>query len=286
MEGIPVDILDQHRTRIVQNFYQAQEDRRIATGNVQPHGARGTGSNPPRKKIRIETKEEIQARLKEYIARKRAEKEAGASGVKQEGQPEQQQQQGQQQEFVSRSVLDLGGVTTVIVDTDASQNPAYPQQAYVDPQQQQQAYAQHYAQGAAGGAYPPAQQQGYPPSSQMPSSLPARPPIPPPGLPQRPGGTGWPAGGPAPGDDIDQLIRMAEAGIKPPQAALGATAQGAYAAAAAAAAPAAAAAADSAADGKKAKRERARMIYSDPDEVSPEERMARLARYAFVEVGA
>lgn len=66
------------------------------------------------------------------------------------------------------------------------------------------------------------------------------------------------------GDDIDQMIRMAEAGIKPPVK----TAE-----------EPAAAAADK--KGKKDKEKNTRMVYADT-EVSPEEKMARLPRYAFV----
>jgi hypothetical protein len=69
------------------------------------------------------------------------------------------------------------------------------------------------------------------------------------------------------GDDIDQMIRMAEAGIKPP-------AKKADAAPEEAAAPA-----DK--KGKKDKEKNMRMVYADT-EISPEEKMARLPRYAFV----
>jgi hypothetical protein len=37
---------------------------------------------------------------------------------------------------------------------------------------------------------------------------------------------------------------------------------------------------------KKDKDKNSRMIYSDPEEISPEERMAMLPRYAFVAAGA
>lgn len=77
MEGIPHEILDQHRNRIIQNFYQAQEDRRIATGNPLPGQ---TGQNT-RKKIKMETKEELLTRLREWRAMKKTEKEAVAKGV-------------------------------------------------------------------------------------------------------------------------------------------------------------------------------------------------------------
>lgn len=65
MEGIPQEILDQHRNRIIQNFYQAQEDRRIATGNPLPGQAK-----PARKKLRVESAEELKKRLEEYRTQK------------------------------------------------------------------------------------------------------------------------------------------------------------------------------------------------------------------------
>lgn len=66
------------------------------------------------------------------------------------------------------------------------------------------------------------------------------------------------------GDDVDQLIRMAEAGVKPQQAQE----------------------VEDAGDRKAKKEKKGRMIYDDV-EFSPEERMAALPRYAFVpQVGA
>ena len=58
------------------------------------------------------------------------------------------------------------------------------------------------------------------------------------------------------GDDIDQLIRMAEAGVKPSKKEEEGTVE------------------------KKSKKDKSRMFYSDAD-ISPEERMAQLPRYAF-----
>jgi len=75
MEGIPQDILEQHRNRIIQTFYQEQEDRRIATGNPTPGQ-----SGKPQKKIKIETAEELKKRLAEWRAKRAAEKAAGTSG--------------------------------------------------------------------------------------------------------------------------------------------------------------------------------------------------------------
>jgi hypothetical protein len=66
MEGIPQDSLEQHRNRIIQNFYQAQEDRRIATGNP------ASGQAMPRKKLRMESTEDLMKRLAEFRAHKQA----------------------------------------------------------------------------------------------------------------------------------------------------------------------------------------------------------------------
>lgn len=62
MEGIPAEILDQHRNRIIQNFYQAQEDRRVATGNPLP----GQDMSNSRKKLKTEAPEELKRRLEEF----------------------------------------------------------------------------------------------------------------------------------------------------------------------------------------------------------------------------
>jgi hypothetical protein len=64
MEGIPQDMLDQHRNRILQNFQQAQKDRQIATGNPLP------GQGHAQKKIKTESPEELKKRLAEFRQRK------------------------------------------------------------------------------------------------------------------------------------------------------------------------------------------------------------------------
>ncbi|TDZ33176.1 BUB3-interacting and GLEBS motif-containing protein [Colletotrichum spinosum] len=258
MEGIPQDILDQHRNRIIQNFYQAQEDRRIATGNPLPGQ-----SKQPKKKIKIETPEELKARLAEHKARLAAAKAAGTSLSPANGAP-------------------------------ASASPgAFNNSPYPPPQAPFGAADQTYPAGAAPGA-PAYPQAGYPPANYIgfsPSSLPARPTSglqATPGLPQRPpqyGGQFWNgAGAPPPGypgasavddlisgaaqqqhgDEIDELIRRAESGIEPPKRPEDE-------------------AEEAAGDNKKSKKDKeknVRMVYADT-EVSPEERMAQLSKYAW-----
>lgn len=73
MEGIPQDMLDQHRNRILQNFQQAQKDRQIATGNPLP------GQGHAQKKIKTESPDELKQRLAEF--RKRKQEIAANGGV-------------------------------------------------------------------------------------------------------------------------------------------------------------------------------------------------------------
>ncbi|KAB5549498.1 hypothetical protein GE09DRAFT_1126686 [Coniochaeta sp. 2T2.1] len=258
MEGIPEDVLQQHNQRIIQNYYTAQAERHAATGNP-PSGAQG-----PAKKIKVESPEEIKKRLAEHRARVAAQKAGGGTGS--------------------------AGATPA-----DGQSPGQSASPFPPPQA-------GYPYPAAGvapvpgytppQAYPPT----YPPGSAPPPGAFSNLPAPPPGsgtptsaLPQRPpygggayypgpGGAspqGYPGGGASTvdelvanagrqqGDDIDQMIRMAEAGIKPPVKA----------------AEEPAAATDK--KGKKDKDKNSRMVYADT-EVSPEEKMALLPRYAFV----
>ncbi|TQN71447.1 BUB3-interacting and GLEBS motif-containing protein [Colletotrichum shisoi] len=263
MEGIPQDILDQHRNRIIQNFYQAQEDRRIATGNPLPGQ-----SKQPRKKLKIETPEELKARLAEHRSRIAAGHTPGTTGSPANGAP-------------------------ASASPGAFNNSPYPppQAPYgATPDQSFPAGGAPVVPGVPGApAYP---QQGYPQGNYAgfsPSSLPARPTSglqAMPGLPQRPpqyGGQFWNGTGAPPpgypgastvdelvssgaahhGDEIDELIRRAESGIKAPKK------------------PEDEAAEEAAGEKKSKKDKNGRMFYADT-EVSPEERMAQLPRYAYV----
>jgi hypothetical protein len=224
MEGIPQDILDQHRNRIIQNFYQAQEDRRIATGNPLP-GQKLQNSRP---KIKYETTEELLARFAEWRIKRQ---NAPANGGAMEGVVPTNPSPGS---FVSWEVMNCSELELTRMQNQPYQAP---------PQSLDQNYA---AQG-----YPAQQPYGYPADG-----LPARPTsgAPPTGLPPRP--DGLPAGQ---GDDIDQLIRMAEAGIRPQKKADDA---------------------EDAGEKKSKKDKKGKMVYDDA-EISPEERMAQFARYAF-----
>ncbi|KAI0426048.1 hypothetical protein F5Y09DRAFT_320098 [Xylaria sp. FL1042] len=236
MEGIPDEIVQQHNQRIIQNFYQAQAERYAATGNPPP----GQSDKRPAKKIKAETTEEIKKRLAEHRARLAAQKNANGANAA----------------HTPPQGLPDGHSPGQSASPGAFNSPFHP---------------------------PGAQYPGYPnqpqyPHAYPPSNLPSRPGSNVPaasGLPQRPGQPGWPANAPASeelvpsaapqqGDDIDQLIRMAEAGIRPPKKSE--TPAGT----------------EEAAQEKKSKKEKdknVQMIYED--ELSPEERIAMMPRYAF-----
>ncbi|AEO68187.1 uncharacterized protein THITE_2117609 [Thermothielavioides terrestris NRRL 8126] len=280
MEGVPEDIVQQHNQRIIQNFYTAQAERQAATGNP-PRGQ--SGGQGPAKKIKYETPEEIKKRLAEHRARVAAQKAAAANGVAPPAAPVDGQSPAQ-------------GASPF-----PPPQPGYPYPvpgAPGAPGMPPYAATQPYAPPTAA-AYPPGPSPP-PGTTTAPFPLPARPPsgaaaapgvpppyfyngagAPPPGYPAAGASTvdelvanaarqgGGPGG--VGGDDIDQLIRMAEAGIKPPPPA-GAKAVAEEGAAAAAA-------------GGERKKKEMRMVYADT-EVSPEEKMAMLPRYRWVEEAA
>ncbi|KAI0390634.1 hypothetical protein F5Y17DRAFT_443815 [Xylariaceae sp. FL0594] len=226
MEGIPEEIVQQHNQRIIQNFYQAQAERFAATGNPPP----GQNDQRPAKKIKTETPEEIKKRLAEHRARLAAQK--ANPGVATNTPPQ---------------ALPDGRSPAQSASPGAFNSPFQP----------------------PGGQFP-----GYPnqppyPHAYTPSSLPSRPgsipQAPPTGLPARPGQEHAGAGVPGAGDDIDQIIRMAEAGIRPPPK------------------KSEAAPAEPAVPERKSKKDKDKnvlMIYDD--EISPEEKMAAMPRYAYV----
>jgi len=65
MEGIPEDVVQAHNQRIIAQFYQAEADRRAATGNRGPGG----GAGGPSKKPKFESPAELKKRLAEHKAR-------------------------------------------------------------------------------------------------------------------------------------------------------------------------------------------------------------------------
>ncbi|KAK3376937.1 RING-6 [Lasiosphaeria ovina] len=225
MEGVPAEILHEHQRAIVLEYNAKQMERRIATGNPPP----GQGGHGSTKRLKTETPEELKARLAEFKAKNAAAKAAAANG----------------------------GIS-------AEANAGSPGQAYPYPQT----------------AYPPTTMfpPTYPPSISPPPgaqsafNLPARPtvsaPIPT-VLPARPpyyyNASAPSATASAISDDIDEMIRMAEAGIKPPQQQSPAP--------------------EGSTEKKGKKEKHVRMVYGTSD-ASPEERISTLTAYNFVSVGA
>ena len=262
MEGVPEDIVQQHNQRIIQNFYTAQAERYAATGNP-PAGQ--SGNQGPRKKLKAETAEELKARLAQHRARIATQNTTGAGGV-----PGAAPGDGNSPaQGVSACIIQMRANLRTRMLTLCSQNSPFP---FPPPSG---------APGAPG--YPQAQTYpfAHPPGPSPPPGAPGAfnlPPRPPSGtpqattLPQRPPYGGFYNGGAStvdelvsgasrPADDIDQIIRMAEAGIKPPRAGGDEATVGEK-------------------KGKKDKDKNTRMVYADL-ETSPEERLAMMPRYAF-----
>lgn len=79
MEGVPEDVMQAHQQRVLQQFYEQQAERRAATGNPPP-GSTPTGGAPQPKKPKVETKEDLKARLAAHKAKKAQEAAGGSSG--------------------------------------------------------------------------------------------------------------------------------------------------------------------------------------------------------------
>lgn len=77
MMGIPDELVKAHEQRTRNEFYRVEAERRALTGNPPPGRANG---EPNSKKRKIETPEELKARLAEHRARRAAEKQAEKEG--------------------------------------------------------------------------------------------------------------------------------------------------------------------------------------------------------------
>ena len=75
MEGIPAEVAAAHQQRIVAGFYQAEAERRAATGNPTPGGGANQAGGES-KKPKFESPADLKKRLAEHKARM-AEKAAG-----------------------------------------------------------------------------------------------------------------------------------------------------------------------------------------------------------------
>ena len=112
MEGIPEDVAQAHNQRIITGYYQAEAERRAATGNPGPGGTQGGGQT---KKPKFESPADLKKRLAEHKARKAEQAAAGNSSggnTPMEGVPNSGSPMGQSPgAFVS---LQLSGCVTTI----------------------------------------------------------------------------------------------------------------------------------------------------------------------------
>ena len=77
MEGMPDDVLQQHNTRVTQEYYATEAAHRAATGN-NPTGLGQQGAAGA-KRPKLETSEDIKKRLAEHKAKKLAEQQQKGS---------------------------------------------------------------------------------------------------------------------------------------------------------------------------------------------------------------
>jgi hypothetical protein len=71
MCGVPEDLVNAHKQRIMNEYFKMEAERRARTGNPPP----GTTTGEPKaKKAKIETAEELKERLKVHRAKRAAEK--------------------------------------------------------------------------------------------------------------------------------------------------------------------------------------------------------------------
>ncbi|OJI90272.1 hypothetical protein ASPTUDRAFT_52162 [Aspergillus tubingensis CBS 134.48] len=77
MEGVPEDIIQSHNQRVATQFQQAEAERQAVTGNPPP----GTGvGGQPAKKPKLESVSDLKKRLAEHKAKKAEARTGGSSG--------------------------------------------------------------------------------------------------------------------------------------------------------------------------------------------------------------
>lgn len=79
MEGYPPHLLEQHHNRIREEYYKMEAQHRARTGNPQPGSQ--AAQDAAAKKPKMESKEQIKARLAEHKKKRAREKAAKEAGV-------------------------------------------------------------------------------------------------------------------------------------------------------------------------------------------------------------
>ncbi|GKZ38244.1 hypothetical protein AbraIFM66950_010273 [Aspergillus brasiliensis] len=314
MEGVPEDIIQSHNQRVATQFQQAEAERQAVTGNPPP----GTGvGGQPAKKPKLESVSDLKKRLAEHKAKKAEARTGGSSG---EATPVGAGQTLNMGGFGQPAPAPAAAAPVAATTTTTTSQFSYPQPygtASPYPQTASPVYPnfspgqpqfppsaqyppagyspqpfQGSTPGATYGTTPPAFPAQPPPSHTPPQTAGAFPPrsgsLPmPPGLPQRPAVAAPPVNayqmqqmhmGQAPslnGGDTTQAPAPAAAAADTISTSVDDLISGA------------AKQAESTADKtkgeekpKKDKSKAVRLVYSD-NETSPEEKMARLERYAF-----
>ncbi|KAK2749670.1 hypothetical protein FQN57_005892 [Myotisia sp. PD_48] len=335
MEGVPEDILQTHNQRVLQQFQQAEAERRAATGNPPPGAPGATGQT---KKPKFESPSDLKKRLAEHKA-KLAEQQAGGSASSGNvtpvgaGQPAQSSggsfpgtpkvtpsasqqlngssqiptgQYGQTQKAFIPQLQGPGGYAPPVIAAQQYSTPQFPPAGISSPQYAHPIMASHMPPAGLGHPLPfqPQPQQQQPIKTHTPplpySNLP--PTLPPfSGLPQRPSfsapqvnnyqmqqlhhgqvpgvveasvnSRGYPpveSAAESVAASADQLIseaakRARDLPTRPTPPAVGTPEEGG----------------NTSKPSKKEKAKSTRLVYSD-NEFSPEEKLARLPRYAFV----
>ncbi|KAL4780892.1 hypothetical protein BJX76DRAFT_31959 [Aspergillus varians] len=308
MEGVPEEAIQSHNQRVIAQFQQSEVERQVITGNP-PSGA-STSNGQPAKKPKVENISDLKKRLAEHKAKKAEARAGGSSG---EATPVGAGQTPNVASFTPSPANPVAPQTFSYPQPyagagspyQATASPVYPNfspsgQPQFPPSTQFSTPAGYTPQPIPGFGTTPSQlQQQQPPQINSPpvtafpprsGSLPAAP-----SLPQRPA-VGAPQvnayqlqqmhmGHPAPGG---AALPGAANGEKPESTPFSSSIDDLISGAAKEADQAAASTpVPNPADGaeekptKKDKSKQSRLVYSDND-TSPEEKLARLPRYAFV----
>lgn len=261
MEGIPEDIAQQHNQRVLQAYYEAEAERRAATGNPPKGSGEGNGANG-QKRIKTENIDDLKKRLAEFKARKAAGLPGHEVTMADAGAVQSPSTIQGDNAYVGHAIIALD-----TADKRQPQGPSPPQGGFPHPGYGAPQFSPPQAFPGTPSPYGGLPPQPKPSLPQAPH-LPSRPTASVPyanqqqlqqmhqgmGAPPTPGANGNAADISA---SVDDLISSA---IKPTET------------------PGAAAAAE-AADRKSKKTDKnTRLVYDDND-VSPEEKMARLPKY-------
>ncbi|KAL2871057.1 putative C2H2 finger domain protein [Aspergillus lucknowensis] len=79
MEGVPEDVIQAHNQRVITQFQQAEAERQALTGNP-PSGASSSSGPQPAKKPKTENISDLKKRLAEHKAKKAEARAGGSSG--------------------------------------------------------------------------------------------------------------------------------------------------------------------------------------------------------------